>query len=403
MTREDIMRGGSFPRPYLHIISLMGALFLISCASSQANPASGAPVATTTSTSASLRYTDGAVGFSLDLPQGWTAQARSDLRGSTHTSAVTLIGDDQATAHRLVQLGVIESAAMIADFARRGTPTMRIGAYPAFSDDRIPGQARVPCLVRVFLAGSDYVVADWCAMDALQHAQEFERLLVSYHPAPSGFVAHAGASPATQSCAQVQSAFGYAFPPSIAPWGRQLAAPDATAPVGGWNQAPGMYLCSNTGSTEPYLFQCTELVNRYLYERWAAPHVPGNAARYLDYYQDGSLHHGVIRDFPSSVAQVADDANQGMSAFAPQAGDLLVFQDVQNPRLGWTSGLTTSPGHVALITKVTATQVFVAQENYNDTQYFEALSLTQTAQGSHIADRSGLPNRITRGWIHFIR
>ena len=56
---------------------------------------------------------------------------------------------------------------------------------------------------------------------------------------------------------------------------------------------------------------------------------------------------------------------------------------------------------MALITKVTATQVFVAQENYNDTQYFEALALTYDARGYHIADRSGLPNRITRGWIHF--
>jgi hypothetical protein len=164
---------------------------------------------------------------------------------------------------------------------------------------------------------------------------------------------------------------------------------------------PGISLCSNTGSTEPYLFQCTELVNRYLYEQWALPHLPGNAARYMDYEQDGALHPGVIRDFPTSVAQVSDDASQGGSAFEPQTGDLLVFQDVQNPRLGWTSGLTTSPGHVALITQVTATQVLVAQENYTDTQYFEALALTQDARGYHIADRSGLPNRITRGWIHF--
>jgi hypothetical protein len=349
------------------------------------------------------RYTDGVLGFSLEIPPGWVAQGHAGLWGQARTSAVTLIGGDQATAHRLVQIGVIESSAIAADFARLGTPTMTIASYPAFSNDRTIGVARVPCLVRIFLAGNDYVVADWCALDALQHAQEFEQLLATYRPAPAGSAARPASPPDPQTCAQIQSTFGYPAIAAGSSWGRQLAAPGATAPAGGWNQlAPGMSLCSNTGSTEPYLFQCTELVNRYLSERWSLPHLPGNAARYLDYYQDGALHSGVIRDFPASVAQLADDASQGRSAFAPQAGDLLVFQDVQQPHAGWTSGLTTSPGHIALITRVTATQVFVAQENYNDTQYFEALSLTHGPQGYHIADRSGLPDRITRGWIHFV-
>jgi hypothetical protein len=99
----------------------------------------------------------------------------------------------------------------------------------------------------------------------------------------------------------------------------------------------------------PYLFQCAELVNRYLSEQWALPYLPGSAARYLDYYQDGALHPGVIRDFPASIAQMLDDASQGVNARAPQAGDLLVIQDVQDPRRGWTSGLTSTPGQVALI------------------------------------------------------
>ena len=392
------MRGGSLRRYCLRAIFLISVLFLVSCASAAAiTPRT--PSAVTTLTTSSARYTDGALGFSLDLPTGWMVQTQSDLRGAAHTSDVTFIGGDQATAHRLLQIGVIESATTVADFASLGAPTSHIDSYPAFGNDRLAGAARVPCLVRIFLAEKDYIVADWCEMDALQHTQEFEQLLASYRPAPSGFVAHAGATPVAQSCAQVESTFGYAAP---ALWGRQLAAPDTTMPAGGWNQlTPGMYLCSNTGSTEPYLFQCTELVNRYLYEKWGLPHLPGNAARYMDYDQDGALHPGVIHDFPASIAQVAEDASQGVSAFGPQAGDLLVFQDVRNPRIGWTSGLATSPGHVALITKVTATQVFVAQENYNDTQYFEALALTHDARGYHIADRSGLPNRITRGWIHF--
>jgi hypothetical protein len=387
--------------PCLGSFILMSLTFLVSCASTTAATPQ-APSAVKTPITPGVRYTDEALGFSLDLPTGWIGQARSGPQGAAQTSDVTLIGSDQATTHSLVQIGVMESAAMVADFARLGRPTTHIGSYPAFSDDRAFGVARVPCLVRIFLVASDYVIADWCAVDALQHAQEFEQLLASYRPAPGGFVAHVGVVSAAQSCAQVQSAFGYASTGSSASWGKQLAAPGATAPAGGWNQlAPGLYLCSNRGSTEPYLFQCAELVNRYLYERWALPHLPGNAARYMDYYQDGALHRGAIDDFPASVAQVAEDASQGTSAFAPQAGDLLVFQDVRHPRRGWTSGLTTSPGHVALITKVTATQVLVAQENYNDTQFFEALSLIRTAQGYHIVDRSGLSDRITRGWIHF--
>jgi hypothetical protein len=347
------------------------------------------------------RYVDGKLGFRLDVPTGWTAHAQPGPDGaSPHTSAVILIPKDEAQSHALVQLSVLEGPTMLADFAQQGAPMRYVGSYPAVSDDRTLGQARVPCLVRLFLAAADYVVADWCAMDALQHAEEFERILATYHPGPSGFSGIANSAPAPASCAQVQVQFGYLSAP---PWGRNLAAPEATTPASGWGQlAPGVYLCSNTGSTEPYLFQCTELVNRYLSERWALPHLPGNAARYLDYYQDGALHPGVIRDFPASVVQVSDDASQGVNARAPQAGDLLVFQDVQDPRRGWTSGLITSPGHVALITKVTTTQVFVAQENYNDTQYFEALALTRVGTGYHIADRSGLPNRITRGWIHFV-
>jgi len=82
-------------------------------------------------------------------------------------------------------------------------------------------------------------------------------------------------------------------------------------------------------------------------------------------------------------------------------GDLLIFQDVNNPRLGWTSGLTTSPGHVAVIVGVDNTSVYVAQENYSDTQYFLALPIHSVASGYTITDQSGWSQRIVRGWIHF--
>ena len=164
---------------------------------------------------------------------------------------------------------------------------------------------------------------------------------------------------------------------------------------------PGVSVCSNEGSSDWYLFQCTELVNRFLYERWALPHLPGNAARYFDYYQDGVLHPGTIRTFPAGSYQLSDDASQGKSAFRPVAGDILVFQDVNNPRLGWTSGLTISPGHVAVIVGVDDQYVYIAQENYSNTQYFLALPIHTIANGYEITDLSGWSQRIVRGWIHF--
>jgi hypothetical protein len=162
-----------------------------------------------------------------------------------------------------------------------------------------------------------------------------------------------------------------------------------------------MSICSNEGSDDWYLFQCTELINRFLYERFALPHLPGNAARYLDYYQDGVFHPGIIHTFPANSYQLSDDASQGKSAFRPVAGDILVFQDVNNPRVGWTSSLINSPGHVALIVGADDAYVYIAQENYNSTQYFLALPIHQVANGYEITDLSGWSQRIVRGWIHF--
>jgi hypothetical protein len=374
----------------------------VSCAAQAARRDAPTPSqsATATPTTAGNRYTDAKLGFSLALPLGWRAEAQPGSLAPASQTSVTLVGD--GSAHALILLGVTEGPSMPAAFAQlaaRGTPTTRIGSYPAFANDRLPGVARVPCLVRVFLAGDDYVMADWCAMDAPSHTAEFESLLATFQPAPPGFLPHPVHAPAAQDCAGMQQQLGYA---AGATWGKQLGAATATSPAVGWAAlAPGVAVCDNEGSADQYLFQCTELANRFLYTRWALAHIPGNAARYYDYYQDGVLHPGVVRDFPAGTVALSDDASQGASAFAPRPGDLLIFQDVTNPRAGWTSSLTTSPGHVAVITAVDATHVYVAQENYNETAYFQALPLTHSARGWAITDLSGISNRIVRGWIHF--
>jgi len=338
-------------------------------------------------------YTNGKLGFQLTLPRNWRVQPQSGSQASPNNAAVTFSVDEQST-HSLILIGIFHGATMPEAFAERGTPTTHVGSYPAFVADRSLGEGRAPCLVRIFLAREDYVLADWCAPNAFAYREQFEQVLATYLPASLNFIPRATIAAQPFTCASMQELLGY---PQVS-WGWQLATSTDT----GWRQMkPGVSVCSNEGSSDWYLFQCTELVNRFLYERWALPHLPGNAARYFDYYQDGVLHPGTIRTFPSGSYQLSDDASQGKSAFRPAAGDILVFQDVNNPRLGWISGLTISPGHVAVIVGVDDQYVYIAQENYSNTQYFLALPIHTVANGYEITDLSGSSQRIVRGWIHF--
>lgn len=398
-------------RPYSTMLSFLFVLLLLaSCSQSRLSspatltptPARSSPTPSPTAKTQSSPtrtvpqgqvYTDAKLGFQLSIPRNWQAQPQPGSQASPNNTAITFTVEEQST-HSLILIGVFHGATMPAAFARRGTPTTHIGPYPAFVADRSPGEARAPCLVRIFLARDDYVMADWCAPNAFAYRGQFEQVLATYQPASPIFVPRTVTAPPPHTCASMEQQLGYAH----VSWGWELAPPTST----GWSQVQsGAFVCSNEGSADWYLFQCTELVNRFLYERWALPHLPGNAARYFDYYQDGLLHPGTIRTFPAGSYQLSDDASQGRSAFRPVAGDLLVFQDVNNPRLGWTSGLTSSPGHVAVIVGVGNASVYVAQENYSNTQYFLALPLHQVANGYEITDLSGWSQRIVRGWIHF--
>ncbi len=354
------------------------------------------PAATATPVSPGTIYTDPKLGFRLTLPIGWQG---TSYPGRHQPSSNTLVSLQEPTrTPATITIGVFHGANMPAAFAARGAPPLHIGAYPAFAADTGLSQGKVPCVVRILLANDDYLLAEWCSMDATSHANEFERILATYLPAPADYGPPATVvAPAATSCANIQAGYGY----NTTAWGSMLATPTANEPDGGWVNLAGTYICSNTGSPDHYLFQCTELVNRYDAEQWGLPHIPGNAARYFDYYQNGVPHPGDVRDLPVGSYAYSDDARQGKSAFAPEAGDLLVFQDVVNPAQGWTSGLIASPGHIALITAVDATHVYIAQENYNDRQYFLALELTHTPSGFVISDRSGVAGRIVRGWIRF--
>ena len=172
---------------------------------------------------------------------------------------------------------------------------------------------------------------------------------------------------------------------------------------------PGAAVCDNfiDGSTSynGYLFQCVELANRFAREQWGvAPGFTVNASNYFDYYQDGTFYQGQARTLYGNNVQLSSDASQGTSSFAPTPGDLLVWQGVNNPSVGWTSGLDFGPGHVAVITNVDASHVYIAQQNYSESQYYTTMTLTKVANGWTI---SGQPFNdkgvITRGWNSFQR
>lgn len=395
---------------YLASLIVVIMLALVGCAgqgaaapvaSSGRSDVSTAPAATATATNGSslppgmTRYTDPQLGFQLDALAGWRAQAYpADSSVSASPAASSVVLSDTTERQDVIQVSVFSSSAMPAAFAQRGAPDTRVGPYPAFTLDTSLVGGRVPCLSRVFLARDDYVIATLCAMNAPQRRQVFEQTLTTYRPTPASFTPRARSATSVSDCMHAWSAQrGVQLPTG---WGHTLAGPGNA----GWRQlGAGVSVCSNTRSTDPYFFQCTELINRFLLERRGLAHIPGNAARYFDYALNGVVFPGRVREYPAGLYALSADASQGTSAFAPAPGDLLIFQDVVNPHVGWRSGLIKSPGHVALITGVDATHIYVAQENYSDSAYFQALPLRHVANGYEITDLSGEPNRIVRGWI----
>ncbi len=281
---------------------------------------------------------------------------------------MTLVDKDDSTDQ--ISVDVTEGDAAVAAFAARGTAPSRVGPYPAFiADSSAPAaQGRGPCVVRMFLAGSDYVVGQWCGPDALSHTGIFDQVLATYAPASSGvtnLVSTAPVSPYVvsqpQTCAQLVAAVTDR-PADRSNWGRQQALP--SDPRWAPYPLPGASVCSNfvyvNGQPQGYLgysFQCTELANRFLAEQWGHGPLDGNAETYFDYYDSsGVFHQGSARVYAD--AQLSSDGDQGTSSFAPSPGDLLVFQDVQDGS-SWTSGIIPgSDGHVAIVTAVTSTAVY---------------------------------------------
>src|SRR5258708_12899173 len=88
----------------LRTMLLAAALALTACASSAARvtaPTSTLSV-TPSPTADANRYTDAKLGFSLDVPSGWRAEAQPGSLAPVSTAPVTLAGDQ--SAHPLLTL-----------------------------------------------------------------------------------------------------------------------------------------------------------------------------------------------------------------------------------------------------------------------------------------------------------
>jgi hypothetical protein len=388
------------------------SLVVAGCSLQTAVPAMGTATSTRPAFAPGGIYVNPALEFSLTVPVNWIVDQRYGVRQLPHTAAVTLI--DQKQPADQISVNVTEGDSAVEAFAARGTAPAHVGSYPAFiADNPFPAaQGRGPCLVRIFLAGNDVVVGQWCGADAFSRTSEFEQVLATYHSASSGvtpLVSTAPVSPYVVSqpatCAQLVAAVAN-LPSDTSNWGRQQALP--TDPRWAPYPLPGASVCSNfvyvngqPAGYPGYSFQCTELANRFLAEQWGHGPIDGNAETYFDYNDsNGDYHDGSARVYPD--AELSSDGDQGTSTFPPSPGDLLIFQDVQD-RASWTSGIIPgSDGHVAIITAVTSTRVYMMQQNFSDSLYYMSLPITKVATGWHITDDvSGVTGRIVRGWIHF--
>src|SRR5579885_3164213 len=192
------------------LLAALGTLVLLASCASQPQTASTptSVAATAASTPSGNIYADAKLGFRLTIPAGWTATAYPGISASQPTTDVVFADPSQPT-HR-IEVGVFHGSAMPAAFAVRGNAPTHVGAYPAFVADTTLQQGRVPCLVRIFLAGDDYVLGEWCAMDASAHVADLERVLATYQPSPTTPPRAANAiASSSPTCSQVQVAFGY--------------------------------------------------------------------------------------------------------------------------------------------------------------------------------------------------
>jgi hypothetical protein len=313
-----------------------------------------------------------------------------------------------SSAQDQIGVSVTRNTSNAQSFAERGTPTLHIGNYPAFGYDT-PKQGQYPlaCTIRVMLVGNDLVTGSWCSPqpETASQAHTFESVLATYEAQSTAKpnAAHANTVNPVESCQTLIKADKVTSKGGN--WGKQQGNPTDSQWTASFN--PGAAVCDNfmttTTSSTNYLFQCVELANRFAREQWGiTPGFTVSAAQYFDYYQNGVFNQGQARTLYGNNVQLSNDASQGMSSFAPVPGDLLVWQGVKNPSVGWTSGLDSSFGHVAVITNVDATHVYIAQQNYSQSHYYATLSLTRVADGWTIGSQPFRDtNTITRGWIHF--
>lgn len=377
-------------------------------------------------------YTDAKLGFTMRLSNGWAAVPHQGTKPTADVSAVEFTGPASRVGFAIV---VQHGPDMPATFASKSKPTGYIGSYPAIvTEYPAVTQSPVACSERTFLAGLDYVDAQWCGGQSQASQAAIQHILATYKPASASFKPSPQIQPNLvvnpPSCLQLQRN-NFHNPTGTYNWGAQLGTPTSTSPANGWYQYnPGTYLCSNKGSPDGWLFQCTDLANRFVREQWGLGtlyedgdstfnnYLHGNAGTYFDYWNSSPIAgsaHNLSDAHLFADARWLSDYQQAfpsynyVSSLPPQPGDLLIWQDVNNASLGPKSGFNPAArtGHVAVVTGTDAHYVYVAQQNMiwsNGTEWqFQAIPYQSYSGGWAIDPNNinGVVGRVVVGWIHF--
>jgi hypothetical protein len=381
---------------------------------------------------ADAAYTDPKLGFTLRLPNGWSAVPHEGQVSLTDTSSVEIASTSASAGLALTVRHGVQMAVL---FSEKIKPNSHVGHYQALRQE-FPAdpQSPLPCSELTFLAGFDYVSASWCGSVSQGRHSDIEKLLATYQTAKPSFQpsrsAMVAAIPAPPSCPTLQTNYGVA---AGYLGSHTLGAPTDTSPANGWfHYSPGTYVCSHPGSLDSHgnpdgwLFQCTELANRFVREQWGLGtltedgdgtfnnYLHGNAGTYFNYWNSSPIagstwSYSDVQPFADArwlnAYQQAWPGHNFTPSAPPQPGDLVIWQDVNNASLGPTSGFNPAAhtGHVAVVTGTDANFVYVAQQHYNNTSYFKGFTLQQSGS-SYIIDSgnaSGVTGRVAVGWLHF--
>lgn len=124
---------------------------------------------------AQFTYVDPTLGYSIQMPTGWTLATQWAQWGTIFTNG------SYPNTHFQIN---VQTNMSPTSFYASGTPTMTIGSYPTIKADTQGGvQPGYLCMIRIMLVHTDIVQARWCGPEATStptYTQQFEGMLATF-------------------------------------------------------------------------------------------------------------------------------------------------------------------------------------------------------------------------------